>query len=474
MMRVLIKSVFLLILLGIVAPLAFSQGSWTNKGTPPIPPYTRSWEYRPPYDSTDQGILFYLSDNNCCSGTFSNAMYIYKVGANTWTKLWTHGTTGTSAFEGVPISSISCSGSTVTINTSKQSSVRVGDVGGIKGVTDATNFPNSYVKVVGVGTNTLTYTRTCSASSSGGNFYGPMDAIDAPVDTHPYGIFVYDTTRGHVDTGDGSAYVASNGSPGLGVANFAFGDGGNNNFYEGTISGGSSISWQQICGELNSAAANATGNTNTNAAYCPTGNLQEGAAAYDATNDVVVVYGGLLGGTAHANTWYYHPSTHTWTEPCGENISKHCASPALYREGLVDDGNGNIYMFAGQTTTALYNGLWKLNVSAGTWSQLTPSGSTPAPQVFPIIDWVPRLGALINVDQNQAGAVVWQYNPTANVWTNPTITGTVPILSSQAAGNAGAYDVNADRFVVSIIPTSGSASVWSLKLPAGGGSTRQD
>jgi hypothetical protein len=55
-------------------------------------PFWRGWT-KPVYDSIHGGLLDYLANPNCCAGTFSNAVFLYRVEDKSWKLLWSHMTT---------------------------------------------------------------------------------------------------------------------------------------------------------------------------------------------------------------------------------------------------------------------------------------------------------------------------------------------------------------------------------------------
>lgn len=93
------------ILLGLLLPMSLYAQGWTEIGSLPSPPievnsnyspvnatpFFRTWE-KPVYDTNNQGLLVYMANPNCCSGTFSNAVFLYQASINKWTLVWSHNT----------------------------------------------------------------------------------------------------------------------------------------------------------------------------------------------------------------------------------------------------------------------------------------------------------------------------------------------------------------------------------------------
>jgi len=351
------------LVLAVFFPLPI-YAQWTDVGPLPSPPiqatatyappnaqpYSRAWS-KPIYDPIDKKLLFYLANPNCCYGTFSNAMFGYTAATNAWSLFWSH-MTGDSVY-GDAVTSISRTSNVVTITLSQpHPDIKVGDTCWIRGVIDA-SF-NGICTVASVLSSTsFTFNQTGpNATSSAGTAYDPVDAKNAPADRHPYNAVAWDSTRDVLWTGFGSA------SMGNSQSNLPCGDCGISDLYKMTVTNGQG-NWTQVCGNVTT--------------WCPPGPLQESAAAYDATSDVLVIYGGLLQGTPTANTWLYYPATNTWQAICGSGLNA-CGPPQVHRQVMFGVGNGTILMFAGQDQTGAYrNDVWLFNTTTKRWSITNPS-----------------------------------------------------------------------------------------------------
>ena len=437
------------LVLAVFFPLPI-YAQWTDVGPLPSPPiqatatyappnaqpYSRAWS-KPIYDPIDKKLLFYLANPNCCYGTFSNAMFGYTAATNAWSLFWSH-MTGDSVY-GDAVTSISRTSNVVTITLSQpHPDIKVGDTCWIRGVIDA-SF-NGICTVASVLSSTsFTFNQTGpNATSSAGTAYDPVDAKNAPADRHPYNAVAWDSTRDVLWTGFGSA------SMGNSQSNLPCGDCGISDLYKMTVTNGQG-NWTQVCGNVTT--------------WCPPGPLQESAAAYDATSDVLVIYGGLLQGTPTANTWLYYPATNTWQAICGSGLNA-CGPPQVHRQVMFGVGNGTILMFAGQDQTGAYrNDVWLFNTTTKRWSITNPSLKPPATG-FPVADYVSSLNALIYIDP-QSPTTTWAFSLSTGQWVGLNISGG-PSLSSNLSANAGGYDPNAGRFIVYI----GGGDLWTLALPS--------
>jgi YetA-like protein/Galactose oxidase, central domain len=278
------------------------------------------------------------------------------------------------------------------------------------------------------------------------NTGGPADAESAPADRHPYHWMAWDSTRNVLWTGFGSGQV--------GGAAGECGDCAISDLYKFDPSHGQGV-WTEICGKGMSA--------------CPPGVIQESAAAYDPSADVVVMYGGLQGGSPTADTWLYYPATNSWKKVCGERV-KSCGTMPLNGHSMVSIGDGNIVMFGGKSgADGLQNATWTFNTSTKKWTRLNSKLSPPATK-FPPMDYDPALGKVILIGNEQNGpSHVWALDPASREWTDlnvppgPTIDPNVP------KNSVGAFDVAANRFVLFTskgYPDPGT--IWTLSLPGPG------
>jgi hypothetical protein len=355
-----------------VGPLPTSPVLATGTYTPPnASPFLRTWT-KPVYDSNQNGLLVYFANPSCCSGTFSNAVFLYQVSTNDWQLVWSHMTTA---------------------------STSVGAV---------------------------------------------ADAPNAPADNHPYHAMAWDSTRNVLWKAFGSALIGGDSGD--------CGDCAVSDTYKldmTTIQG----VWTEICG-------------NTMAA-CPPGHLQESTLAYDPIHDTLVLYGGLSVGTPTADTWEFTPGNDTWTQTCGLDASPlpTCGPPQLDAPGLVYDATlGQFVLFGGAVGAGspMNTTTWLYSVGTHAWTQVNTNTNPPSSK-FPVMDYVPRLGAVVLIGPEATGAHIWAFNGSQWIDLNVAV---APVLSATSKDDAGAYDASADRFVLFLRGPDTNADIWSLDLPS--------
>jgi len=292
-----------------------------------------------------------------------------------------------------------------------------------------------------VGTNKWTLAWSHNTTTSAGPSMGALgDALDAPSDKHSYHVMAWDSKRNVVWTGFGSAVVGASGKK-------FCGDCAVSDFYKFDLTT-AQASWTQVCGNVTTP--------------CEPPPLQEAAAVYDPVYDVVVIYGGLDGGTPTGDAWEYAPGTNTWKKVCGGRAG--CGPPPLFGEGLVfDPALGKIVLFGGMGTGGALNpDTWLYSTGTHKWSHASSTTHPPA-QKFPVMDYVPKLQQVVLIGAESGGAHTWAFD--GSKWMDFKIQGG-PVLATSWKQNQGAYDPSADRFVL-LLPGDGNtaAAAWLLALP---------
>lgn len=410
-----------------LAAISPASAQWTNKGGYPGTVHQRGWD-KPVYDSAAKALILYWTNPDCCAGTFSNALFHYAVGTNTWSQIWTHNTQGN---ETTSNPSFIRSSGTVSATFGTAMYFQVGDVIWVTGATN-TSFNGFFQVTAAPDTLHASWAQALAdASTSGGITYGPGDSPNGPSDKHPYGIMGFDSTRNSFYTGFGAAELSCDNVAGCGPDTY------NYSFMTYPLTG---TTWTMVCGPFYTT--------------CPSPNkTEESGSAYDVTTDKIFIYSGLVNGTPIDSMWTWAPATNTWATVCSS-----CAPGGIDGPGVFAAGPGRIIIYGGVNGSGTHlRQAWSLNTATGVFTSI--GGTGPDWARFPIIDYVPRLNAAIMIG-GESPAHVWKLDLSTHLWSDLGITGG-PTLDSNVANNAGAYDPNADRFVLFL-----SATAWSLQLPA--------
>lgn len=510
------------------------------------------------WDAQDGYVAIFAADANF-SDEWENALFGYAeanddgvstTGPNTgWNLLWDSLNTGLNNNSGVSnaeITSMVCSSGVVTftIVTASAQYLTVGEWVLYSGM--PTGLHNGMFQVAsaggGAGTHanlSTTWTYNDSACVNG-TYAATSSTFTANAESTPTmpmrrhaNFTVYDTKRNAFWMGTGVADANSDATVVSGAHS------GVADFYEMTKS--TNWSWTQICGfgaaQVNTSAGAGAGvpaasgpgslcgqeyltttTSNATVAGIPClditapGSITTGGnnsscgykfsmGAYDATNDVVVMFGGQFNSGLQCEALMYYPATGHWKNPLGTTNCNGTTVPlARWAEAgsyLVDMRNGKMLLFGGLTgsatctpiTNCTFNDTWILttcpetNQAACSWTKLSPTVS-PAVDPDPVIDYSVSLGQVVYVDK-EVPAHTWFFSPVSNQWTDVTGTGGGgnynggPTLTSLIATTTqpyfsiGSIDQTHNTFVIFNLCTTTSTpscspnvtQVWTLSLP---------
>jgi len=136
----------------------------------------------------------------------------------------------------------------------------------------------------------------------------------------------------------------------------------------------------------------------------------EAAAVYNAAGNEMIMFGGRTDVTYYNDIWSLDltPGSETWTQlsPSGTPPSARTSA-----QMIIDPINNRMIMFGGSTSSSGFNETWSLDLTALTWSLLTPSGTTPAARF--------AYGAIYEPNGHRMiifGGVNWGYPMMNDVW----------------------------------------------------------
>jgi hypothetical protein len=428
--------------------------SWTRLCTlqTGVAPWNRVF-HKPVYDPDMQKTLWSLADPNPSGHVFSNAVSALDSSNCAWTEVWKHGTdSGTTN-----IGSISAAGGVASISTNTvKNGLVVGDPMLTLGVTpDCFNGNHPLASVID--NQHWTYATNCpDGMGTGGQFTGPANKPSAPSDRHVYHIFTWDAARHLLDTGFGSSINGgvSGNCPDCGDAGWYTFD------PAGPL-------WVEQCGWN---MTNCPANLNT---------LQSSAGEGVEEDDVVVIVGGLLGGTPSGDTFFWRRGSNTWYEPCGTEPGQgltSCGFANRSRIGMAAIGNHQLVFFGGfNANNAKLAETWMGTITSPTtitWTKASSTNNPPA-TAWPPMTWVPSLKKVVLIGAETSGAHVWEFDPATGQWTDANVA-TGPTLCSDSnctaySGNAAyadsaTYDPKTDRIVLMHIPDASQTGtqIWTL------------
>ncbi|HKZ49204.1 MAG TPA: kelch repeat-containing protein [Thermoplasmata archaeon] len=184
--------------------------------------------------------------------------------------------------------------------------------------------------------------------------------------------------------------------------------------------------------------------------------------AYDSESDRIVLFGGWnRAGYADSNeTWAYDYETNQWT-----NMNPPVAPPARHYVGMAyDAGSDLVVLFGGYVGGPIATRLgdtWTYDLNTNTWAEVTPATSpSPRGEHNMAYDVQSDLVVLFGVS-----AETWIYDTEANTWQRMT-----PASSPSARQAFGfAYDTQSDRVVLfggwTLSPFVANAETWVYDAP---------
>jgi len=152
----------------------------------------------------------------------------------------------------------------------------------------------------------------------------------------------------------------------------------------------------------------------------------------------VILFGGRDTSQTHlAQTWQYTLGTNTWTQ-----VAPAVSPSARDAHDMVYVGSDTILLFGGKdaTNTALSD-TWAYDVTANTWTQLTPTGA-PTTRFRHAMAYVGGDVVVLFGGRDDFGVFLndtWEYDVTANTWTqtSPTAIPAIRVGHKLASGGSG-------------------------------------
>ena len=195
-------------------------------------------------------------------------------------------------------------------------------------------------------------------------------------------------------------------------------------------------------------------------------------AAWDATNQRMIVVGGYDNTTFKSDVWTLsfatpYPSWKQWT-PQGSAVPTR-----FFGAGAWDEAGHRLVLFGGENGAGYLNDAYTLTFTAttATWAALSPSGTAPTARNGASGVWDPGGSRLIlfgGANDSTVFADVWTltFSGATSAWAKVTPAGTAPAARFQ---QSAVWDAANGRVIVfggALSGTSLSADTWSLTLGA--------
>ncbi|MCX5861663.1 MAG: hypothetical protein NTW27_06040 [Deltaproteobacteria bacterium] len=169
-------------------------------------------------------------------------------------------------------------------------------------------------------------------------------------------------------------------------------------------------------------------------------------SVYDPVNHCMLTYGGVVASGYVNDLFKYDIAGNTWTQLSPTGGPPNSTS---YLDSAYDPVGHALWIFGGQHVIggAKLNDLWKYDIAANTWTLLSPAGTPPSARtrVMMVYDVAHALLVFGGQDVSVYLNDLWKYDITADSWTQISPAGTLPHIRGDSCR---AFDhINGDYII---------------------------
>jgi hypothetical protein len=197
---------------------------------------------------------------------------------------------------------------------------------------------------------------------------------------------------------------------------------------------------------------------------------QQMGGVFDPLHHKMVIHGG----TSFAGTSEYDVATNSWTNGvvCTNNASG-CPNASVLQAAMdYDSADGKIYLFGGQASGVLQNGVFAYDPVVQTWVDKSPSGTPPSARQEAVFIYMKSSNKFLMYGGGDDSITnlhndTWIYDPMANSWTQLSPAAS-PATATSTPFERGVYLAEYD--VVILDTLGGSApGTYAFRYQAGAG-----
>jgi hypothetical protein len=186
------------------------------------------------------------------------------------------------------------------------------------------------------------------------------------------------------------------------------------------------------------------------------------AVVYDPLAHGLVVFGGRISGGELNDVWVLDLSSGTWKEITP--ASGPAPSPRSTHNAVCDPAHGRVLIWSGRRGGTLFNDVWAFDLIAHTWTEFTPEEPRPNIRYGTAAVFDPLAGHLVTfagfTDQGRFQDT-WRFDPAASVWTEVT----QAITPGRRCLHAASYDARQHRMLIYGGQRAGPlGDLWALDL----------
>lgn len=138
--------------------------------------------------------------------------------------------------------------------------------------------------------------------------------------------------------------------------------------------------------------------------------------AADPETGRLILFGGRDGaGTPYSDTWVYDAAVQSWTAVEGAG-----PSPRFGHAAALDAANRVLYLFGGQAGPDFFNDTWRFDLDALAWEQMTSGEAGPSPRygTSAVLDGDGNLLVSHGFTFDGRFDDTWSFDPATGVWTD--------------------------------------------------------
>ena len=197
------------------------------------------------------------------------------------------------------------------------------------------------------------------------------------------------------------------------------------------------------------------------------------AAAVDAANRALYLFGGQAGADFFNDTWRFDLDDLAWEQVTTSEL----APTPRYGTSAVFANDGNLLISHGFTFDGRFDDTWSLDPATGVWTDVSPAPETrPLKRCLHEAVWDDEEGRMLLYGGCSSGfgpcpqGDLWSFDPAARIWTElPAATAPAPrsnpaLIRDDASGRIWLIDgLTAEGYVADLwsLEIAGEAPVWS-------------
>lgn len=158
---------------------------------------------------------------------------------------------------------------------------------------------------------------------------------------------------------------------------------------------------------------------------------------YDPQSKKMILFGGYDGAKQYGDTWAYDPAKNSWKDlkPKGDQPAARDSQAMAY-----DPDDKVMILFGGWSTTTQFADTWVYDPDKNSWTDLKPTGDSPAARALPQMTYDPGVKRLVLFGGGTSSATFddcWMFDYADRAWVPAAATGGPP---SARAGHALVYN----------------------------------